>query len=309
MKYSSQPVSVGVSPLALPTRRYRIGEMRKPFDVKLGWTDTIWFTGAHNAIGRLDAARTPLVYPRSTGVRPHILMEGWGPGDERVFWFTDPEGDAIGRINMRGDYLPDIATGPGTAPTPIGEPGLRPVLIGTRTGSSVYTVSGHDVIALHCPDSRIDAVSWGPDRMIWYVSGSMIQCMDPDGVAGQRCELPAGARIDELVQRTSDDSLYYCDSQRDVIGWIKDRESVIEYQLPAGVSPRAITVGRNLNPWFTGRGGRSLFQLEYGRVVEYPCANASSDLTRLVYTWDQRNTFWCTEPGADCVCSVSVYGH
>lgn len=307
-KVTRKQVKLTESKDRLRTARIALPGFPRPFDLHLGWTNTIWLTGERNAIARLDTDRKLTVYPRSTGVRPHFIVEH---GD---YLFTDPGGDAIGSIDAGGKFGEEIAAPPGSRPTSILLTpiltGPRPLLVGAAQAGTFYYQEYGNSRWVPCPHSHVDAIGWG-DGMIWYASGSTLQGLHAERLVGGKFDLPEGTRISELVPIPSsgyDRPVMYCDEGRDVIGIIRDNDNVIEYQLPAGTGPRCVTAGPKDHPWFIGRGGKSLFRLMGLNVTEYRCSDETSDLTRLKFSYDERETFWFTERARDCVSSASVYG-
>ena len=302
MKFERKEVEVVRSPLALRTKRFATGALGKPADVLATFGDAL-FTGASNGVGSVHDGKVT-VYNRTEGKRPCRLAEGNGPGLGAA-WYTDPDGDSIGKVSADGEFVSAMKADGG--PASIGADPYRP-LFASSNGSTIYLVGSEGMKRISCPHPRIDAVSWGQFEMIWYVSGSVLQSITYTGVSGRKVDLPSGTRIDTLVRNRNDileHPVYYCDTRRDVIGRILD-ERVIEYQLPAGTGPRALTIGLHSNPWFTGRGGQSLFQFEYHkRAIEYVCSTPGSDLTRVSAFNDD---MWFTEPAADSISSASVAG-
>lgn len=296
------------SPLAIKTERFSTGAVGAPFDIQIGWTNTIWFTGAGNAIGRLDNARKLALFTRKDGVRPRFMTEGqYGEGHGGGFWFSDPEGGRVGFVASDGTFEAAVDFGGTAAPRALARTAFKQ-LVATNDGRLIELGTQREI---KVKQRIIDAVGFGPQRAIWYAAGGALHCLD-EFLGEVTVNLPGPRNISELVAGHME-SLYYWDESQDIVGVISpgrtslsDPPIVMEFELPNGTGPRAVTVGYGREPWFTGRQGKAVFRIGYERTLtEYKTSDASSDLTRL--QWNGKE-MWFAEPAHSALSVASVAG-
>jgi streptogramin lyase len=288
----------------LKTKRFPTGAAGTPNDVKWGNNDNVWFTGAANCVGRFDNARKLTIFPRKVGHMPTLMSRDQHPLNFEYGWrFLDPVSRRIGFIDQFGKYHEELELEPGLTPTMFG-PGkglFQCGLVATDAGIVVDLVQNKR-FQMRTP--KVDAIGLALDSL-WQISDSRLTCFAPGySTGGRSLTLEGGySKPGCMVAGRPNTYLIYMDPGRDVIGFIEGYDKVLEVKLPAGTGIRAMHVSTDMTIWFTGKGGKSLFQLDRKRtVIEYPCVTDSD----LLHIDSGSQCLWFTEPKHNCVTFADI---
>jgi virginiamycin B lyase len=188
----------------------------------------------------------------------HVPTANAGPsgitvGPDGALWFTESEGNNIGRITIAGaiteypvptgDSVPSyITTGPDGALWFTESNGNK---IGRMTTAGVVT----DEFPVPTPSSSPAGIITGPDNMLWFAeaNGSKIARMTTSGVT---TEFPVSSGA-ESIAVGPDGAIWFVEFAGK-IGKITTAGVVTEFSLPtSGYSPRGIAAGPDGALWFT----------------------------------------------------------
>jgi streptogramin lyase len=306
--YRRIPVGYVLAPLKLQAQRFSTGDAGAPIDIVWGGPET-WFTGAANAIGWIGEDRKITTIPRTVGTSPTRLSTGLFWDNTRYgYHFIDPAAGRIGRVSNDG-VEEGPALGLGMRPTCLGPSFSFQCEMIATDGGHLMNISRNEKFTV--PERRIVAVGNGPDSRVWYLSDNELCWFHPDSGISRPVAAPEPIYADAFIRGPGIyNSLAYLDRTRNIIGWIREPNQkgyiqLEEFQLPAGLEPRALALGLG-SLWFSGRGGKSLFRLDHMRTAyEYPCADNTSDLTALACG---SNEIWFTEPGHSAISHARTVG-
>ncbi len=220
-----------------------------PLGIATGSDGNLWFTETNsNKIGRITPAGAVTEFPISTappppppppGVTappvPSASPRGIAAGPDGNLWFTESDGDKIGRITPAGVV------------TEFPLPSAGSVLVG---------------------------IAAGPDGNLWFTesNGNRIGRITVAGVVTE-FRLPTAAALPFGIAAGPDGNLWFTESAGRRIGRITPAGVVTEFALPAANSegPFGITAGPDGNLWFLDDGGKKIGRITpAGAVTEFP---------------------------------------
>jgi virginiamycin B lyase len=189
------------------------------------------------------------LFPTPAGGTP----TGITTGPDGNVWFTELDGDRIGRITPAGVLtefpLPAFGRGPrGITRGPDGN-----LWFTEFTGNRIGRITPAGIITeflLPSADSFPDGITQGPDGNLWFTerNGNRIGRITPAGVIAE-FPLPAGGGPTAITSGP-DGRLWFTRPFASRIGAITTAGVIAEVALPAG-SPADIVTGPDGNVWFT----------------------------------------------------------
>jgi virginiamycin B lyase len=215
--------------------------------------------GPANADGiRLFGVPTPDSYPESVAV-----------GSAGTIWFTEKQGNRIGRL------APD----------------------GELTEFPVPT-----------PDSRPQAIVLGPDGALWFTEnrGNKVGRITPAGVITEY-PVPTPASYPFGIAVGPDGALWFTLAGTNRIGRITAEGRMSEFGLAKTLTPYGITAGPDGNLWFTGFNSNTVGRITpTGDVLEFPLPTSDSGPQDIVSGPD--GSLWFTQAAADAVGTIATGG-
>ena len=227
-------------------------------------------------------------------------------------WFTEFNGNAIGRITPAGEITHyAVPTGGGKPDGITAGPG----------GNLWFAEYGGDQIGRITPAGQIteypvptansdpSGIVTGPDGGLWFTEpgGDQIGRMTP---TGQITEYPVPTAGSQPYRITAgaDGNLWFTEPGSDRIGRITPAGQITEYPLPTtGSSPDDITAGPDGNLWFTERYGSRIGRITpAGQITEYPLPTANSQPIGIAAGPD--GNLWFSEYAADQIGRITPAG-
>lgn len=308
VRYRRTPVGHVLAPQKLQTQRIAAAGVGAPTDIYWDGGSGTYFTGAANAVGRIDEHNKVTVFPRTVGHAPQRIAQGYSRASNGYgYRLIDPEGGRVGFFRY-DHFEEEEVLASGARPLCLGPTSYRQYdLVGTD-GGYFLDYGRHGKVLT--PASPVHALGSGPGSLVYYLSGTTLHWLNPEKAVGRPLAMPHPIHAEELVWGPgAADALCYLDKVRNVIGLIREYRitefEVEEYELPADLQPRALKLNIG-DLWFTGRGGASVFRFDRFRTLyEYPCADPASDLTRLSFGADE---VWFTEPKHAAVSRANIIG-
>jgi sugar lactone lactonase YvrE len=224
--------------------------------------------------------------------------EGITTGPDGNLWFTELNGDKIGRLTPSGTVsefaVPTSGSGPdGITTGPDGNlwfTELNGDKIGRVTPSG--TVSE---FAVPTAGSGPDGITTGPDGNLWFteLNGDKIGRVTPSGTFSELAVPTAGSGPSGITTGP-DGNLWFTELNGDKVGRVTPSGTVTEFAVPtAGSGPDGITAGPDGNVWFTESYGSNIGRVTpSGTVTEYPVP-AGPDLPGI--TTGPDGNLWFTE--------------
>lgn len=239
-------------------------------------------------------------------------------GPDGNLWFTENDGNKIGRITTSGSLtefsIPTTDSLPGgitlgadgslwfteTCGTPCGAEGGRQ--IGRITPSGVIT----EFPLPQVPGGPAHAplfITAGPDGNLWFTEtdANLIGRITPDGVISE-FSVPTSASFLVGITTGPDGNLWFAEAAANQIGRMTpDGVVTAEFAVPTALGrPLFITAGPDGNLWFTEEDGNQIGRITPGGVVtEFPIATFDSHPAAITAGPD--GNLWFTE-----VCSPSL---
>jgi streptogramin lyase len=218
---------------------------------------------------------------------PESHPQSIAAGPDGQVWFTEKEGDAIGRITAEGEVtefpLPAEAVPYGITAGPDGNVWFTEW---DRIGR--ITPSG-EITEFPLPgESRSGGgITTGPDGNLWFAERDKIGRITPAGVVTE-FPLSAENRSAVAIAAGPDGNLWFTEATTEVedpaggwIGRINTAGQIVEFPLPPGShEPQAITPGPDGNVWFTNAYEWGSWKPQVGRItpqgeiVELPIVNS-----------------------------------
>lgn len=233
----------------------------------------VWMTGdgATNYLARVSAGgKLIATYP--TGGTPDSITAG----PDGAMWFTEADGNAVGRIT-RGGVI-------NTFPVPIPGAGPRGIALGADGALWVTLFRANQVARLTTggtwtlfsngltPGGQQLGISRGPGG-IWFTEprGDRLVRIRPDGSLFAVSVSTASGP--EAIERGVDGNLWFTEDDGNRIGRVTATGQVQEFQ--SGITPRAtpfnITAGPDDAVWFTEADGDRIGRsTPDGWITEYP---------------------------------------
>jgi streptogramin lyase len=230
------------------------------------------------------------------------LPNGITAGKDSNLWFTELNGDQIGRITPAGvitEFQAGLSANAG------------PYAIAARSdGNLWFTESLANQIGRITPAGVITEfpitasgnsaprdIAAGPDGNLWFaqLNSNQIGQITPAGVITE-FQIPTAGSSPVGITSGPDGNLWFTESHADQIGRITPSGVVTEFQsgLSVGAGPLGITAGPDGNLWFAETGINSIGRITpTGVITEFPFSSVSSGPAEI--TTGPDGNLWFTE--------------
>jgi streptogramin lyase len=220
------------------------------------------------------------------------VPKGIAAGPDGNLWFTEEQGNRIGRITPSGEFLefpiPTLNSGPQAITA--GPDGALWFTEATAGKIGRITTSG-SVIEFPLASSAAEPVGIapGPDGNLWFTERSFGGAIGRISPSGDITDFPLGSepRRPSGIAAGPDGNLWFNEEQGSRVGEITPGGKVTEYPLPAFSNPGGgITAGPDGNVWFsesqgigriTSSGGLTLFPAGSGGFSRFAGITAGPD--------------------------------
>ena len=202
-------------------------------------------------------AINPLVtfteYPIPTGSSGPFVIAA---GPDRNLWFTERNGNKIGRITTAGAItefaVPTANSGPlGIAAGPDGN-----LWFTEFTGNKIGRITATGTITEFLPAGGTQAwgITAGPDGNLWFTETGKVGRITTDGVITE-FPVPAGHSPAQITTGP-DGNLWFTENADNKIGKITTGGTITEFSIPNGSGlPYGITAAPDGNLWFAEQNG------------------------------------------------------
>jgi streptogramin lyase len=234
------------------------------------------------------------------------------PGPDGNLWFTEHEGNKIGRITPSGSIsefsLPASASSlEGIAPGPDGN-----VWFTEHKGDTVGRITPSGAFAeFSIPTVRggPEDIATGPEGNLWFTEfdKDRIGRITPSGAITE-FPLPAGETGPWHIALGSDGNLWFTELEGGKIGRITPGGAITEFPIPTTNSgPDDIAPGPDGNLWFTEIGANKIGRITpSGTITEFPVPTADSGPSNIAPGPD--GNLWFTEQGKDKIGRITPTG-
>ena len=194
-------------------------------------------------------------------------------GPDGAFWYTEPNGNRIGRITAAG--------------------GVTEYQVPTA-GSSPW------------------GIAVGPDGAMWFTegTGNKIGRINTSGKISEY-QIPTSFSSPAGIAAGPDGAMWFAENNEYQIGRIDMRGAVTEYVVPGGPYPFQIAAGPDGAMWFTAftYGVQVIGRITAsGEVTRYSLPNPSSDSNPEGIAAGPDGALWFTENGANRIGRISLQG-
>jgi streptogramin lyase len=256
-----------------------------------------------------ERGQTITEFPVPTaGSRPYTIV----PGPDGALWFTESNGNKIGRITPSGQIteypVPTAASGPyGIA---VGADGT--IWFTERFGDQIGRYSratGQFAEFPVQPFSQPWEIAPGQDGTLWFTEEDADQ-VGTVSLQGSVTEFPTGACCFPTgIAPGVDANMWYTIEIGDIIGRLDPSGQTTPFTASQnGVLVWDITPGPDGNVWFSELAGRAIGRITpTGTVVEFPIPGAFSGIAGVTAGWD--GNIWYTENDTDHVGAIDVSGN
>ena len=262
---------------------------------------TLSFT---NTSGGLPIPGTPTITEYSSGMSAGALPIGIATGPDGNIWFTEQNGNRIGRITPSGT-ITEYATLPNTNSVPSGitagpdgamwfteNNGNR---IGRITTAGVVTEFSAGI----SPSAGLLGITAGPDGNLWFAEfqggiGNRIGRITPSGTVSEFATGTSGGP--QTIISGPDGNLWFTENGNR-IGRITTSGAVTEFStgITASSRPFSITSGSDGNLWFTESDGNRIGRITTAGVVTEFSAGISASAFLVGITSGPDGNLWFTE--------------
>jgi len=225
-------------------------------------------------------APTPAATPEPTATptpTPLALRAPYAiaPGRRADLWFSEFQGDHLGRVTIAGEITFFKLSSEGMAARLVVGPDggvwfTDPM--GNRIGRFEPSDGTLAYYKLPNPDSGPFGITFGPDGNLWFTqhSGHRIGRLTPTGDL-KEFRLSAGAGPADIIAGI-DGHLWFVEDRAGRIGRIDTDGKVAEFPVPTkDGQPGSLTLGSDGNVWFTELKSQRIGKISpAGAVVEYP---------------------------------------
>jgi streptogramin lyase/Tol biopolymer transport system component len=266
-------------------------------------------------IGTLMA---PALMPSRAATQPVIaefpLPAGGSPfgitaGPDGNLWFTEQNGNRIGRITPAGVITEFPVLTPGSFPRGI-TVGPDGNLWFAAASGSIGRVTPTGAITEFSVGGSPREITAGPDGNLWFTDqggNSRIGRITPAGAITGVFPLAFGSQPDGITTGP-DGNLWFTEQGGDRIGRITPAGVITEFSLPTvGSSPTGITVGPDGNLWFTEQNGNRIGRITpAGVITEFSLPTVGSSPTRITAGPD--GNLWFTEQNGNRIGRITPAG-
>ena len=258
----------------------------------------------------------PVIIEYSTGITAGAEPHNITAGPDGNLWFTEVNGNQIGKITPDGlvkEYSAGITAKASLHGITVGPDGniwfaeTGTGKIGMITPAGVVTEYSKGITA----DSQPHGITSGPDGNLWFVefSGNQIGKITTAGVV---TEYSTGISADAQLHNITtgpDGNLWFAEAGTDKVGMITLAGVVTEYSagITTGAQPWDIKAGPDGNLWFTESGTAKIGKITPGGVVsEYPCLTVGTTLRGITVGPD--GNLWFAELSGNRIGKITPAG-
>jgi streptogramin lyase len=237
---------------------------------------------------------------------------GIAAGPDGDLWFTEFNGNTIGRITSAGDITRYPVPTAGGKPDGIAAGPDGNLWFAEYGGDKIGRITPAGEIAeypVRTANSNPSGIAIGPDGNLWFTEpgGDKVGRITP---AGQITEYPTPTPDSQpyRIAAGADGNLWFTEPGAGQIGRITPAGQITEYPVPAaGSSPDDITAGPDGNLWFTERYGNQVGRITpAGQITEYPIPTANSQPIGITVGPD--GNLWFTEYADDQIGRITPAG-
>ncbi len=247
------------------------------------------FPAVQPAFAALAFIQYPVPTPNSTPV-------GITAGPDGSLWFTELDGNNIGRITINGAIIEYSVPTANSKPIEITFGPDGNLWFTEESGNNIGRITTTGAIteyAVPTPNSDPEFITAGPDGNLWFTEDNInVNNIGRITTTGAMIEYPVPTPNPGLSGITAgpDGNLWFTENAANKIGRISTTGSIIEYSVPTSDSnPLEITAGPDGNLWSTeGSGDGNLWFTEdnfnvnqlgrittAGVITEYPAPTPS----------------------------------
>lgn len=239
--------------------------------------------------------------------------EGMAPGPDGNLWFTEGNGNKIGKITITGAITEFPVPTSGSYPIEITAGPDGNLWFTEYEGSKIGRITTAGVITEFSTGltsgSFPRGITAGPDGNLWFTEqlASKIGRITTSGVI---TEFPlAGGRSPIGITSGPDGNLWFAEYSGNSIGKINTAGAgIVEFPTPtSGSSPAKITPGPDGNLWFTEYNGNMIGKITTaGGITEFPVPTGASQPLYIVAGPD--GNLWFTEFRGNNIGRISTAG-
>ncbi len=233
-------------------------------------------------------------------------------GPDGALWFTEMNGNKIGRITTDGTVTEyPVPTGnsvPGSIVT--GPDGA--LWFNEINGNKIGRITTDGTVTEYpvpTGSSRPNGIAAGPDGALWFTeyNGNNIVRISTTGAAAEySIPSPSSGAVDITVG--PDGAIWFAENLTSKIGRVTMDGTVTEYPIPTGSSgPRNLVAGPDGAMWFSEFDGNKIGRItEDGTINEYPIPTSSSLPANIVVGPD--GALWFIEMNGNKIGRVATDG-
>ena len=252
------------------------------------------FPAVQPAFAALAFIQYPVPTPNSTPV-------GITAGPDGSLWFTELDGNNIGRITINGAIIEYSVPTANSKPIEITSGPDGNLWFTEESGNNIGRITTTGAIteyAVPTPNSDPEFITAGPDGNLWFTEDNInVNNIGRITTTGAMIEYPVPTPNPGLSGITAgpDGNLWFTENAANKIGRISTTGSIIEYSVPTSDSnPLEITAGPDGNLWFTEGSGNNIGRITTtGAIVEYPVPTPNSEPFGI--TMGPDGNLWFTE--------------
>ncbi len=232
---------------------------------------------------------------------PNSTPVGITAGPDGSLWFTELDGNNIGRITINGAIIEYSVPKANSKPIEITSGPDGNLWFTEESGNNIGRITTTGAIteyAVPTPNSDPEFITAGPDGNLWFTEDNInVNNIGRITTTGAMIEYPVPTPNPGLSGITAgpDGNLWFTENAANKIGRISTTGSIIEYSVPTSDSnPLEITAGPDGNLWFTEGSGNNIGRITTtGAIVEYPVPTPNSEPFGI--TMGPDGNLWFTE--------------
>ena len=272
-----------------------VGNIPEPTSAITGPTKTIAPTRSIVPSGSISEFPIPT---------PESIPQGITAGPDGNLWFTEADGNKIGRITLNGTISEFPISTSASPPFAITSGGIT----AGPDGNLWFTEAQGNQIGRITPNGTISefpiptsgsypfAIAAGPDGNLWFTEGggNKIGRITPNGTISE-FPIPTSGSNPSGITAGPDGNLWFTEFIGDKIGRITPNGTISEFPPPTfGSQPTGITAGPDGNLWFTETNGNKIGRITpNGTISEFLIPTSGSTLTGITAGSD--GNLWFTE--------------
>ncbi len=233
-------------------------------------------------------------------------------GPDGALWFTENNGNKIGRITPNGDISGFTVPTPNSTPDGITLGPDGNLWFTENTGNQIARITPAGLITefpIPTPDSHPSGITKGSDGNIWFgeVTANKIGRLTLSGIFTE-FPIPAPAGRPSGMTLGPDGNVWFVDIGASQIGRVTPGGSITKFPLPTpNSSPNAITAGPDGNLWFVEGTGNQIGRITpAGLITEFPTPTSNSGPA--IITRGPDGNLWFSERKANQIGRITTSG-